>query len=70
MMNQLIERFMDQLEEAVEIGRNAKIQPAAKNISNVYVAGLGGSGIALRVFTITPTSTSGYGAAARGSPSA
>jgi len=45
MMNQLIERFMDQLEEAVEIGRNASIQSAAKNITHIYVAGLGGSGI-------------------------
>ena len=45
MMNQLIERFMDQLEEAVEIGRKASIQPAAKNITHIYVAGLGGSGI-------------------------
>jgi glucose/mannose-6-phosphate isomerase len=45
MMNQLIERFMDQLEEAVEIGRNATIQPASKNITHIYVAGLGGSGI-------------------------
>jgi len=44
-MNQLIERFMDQLEEGLEIGRQAKIQPAAANISNIYVAGLGGSGI-------------------------
>jgi glucose/mannose-6-phosphate isomerase len=45
MMNQLIERFMDQLEEALEIGRNISIQPAASNINHIYVAGLGGSGI-------------------------
>jgi glucose/mannose-6-phosphate isomerase len=45
MMNQLIERFMDQLEEGIEIGRKANIKPAAGNITNIYVAGLGGSGI-------------------------
>jgi glucose/mannose-6-phosphate isomerase len=45
MMDQLIARFMDQLEEAVEIGRNAQIQPVSKDITHVYVAGLGGSGI-------------------------
>jgi hypothetical protein len=42
MMDQLIARFMDQLEEAVEIGRNAQIQPVSKDITHVYVAGLGG----------------------------
>ncbi len=45
MMDQLIARFMDQLEEAVEIGRKATIQPASKDITHIYVAGLGGSGI-------------------------
>ena len=45
MMNQLIERFMDQLEEGIDIGRKAHIKPAAANITNIYVAGLGGSGI-------------------------
>lgn len=45
MMNQLIERFMDQLEEGIQIGRNASVRPAAENITHVYVAGLGGSGI-------------------------
>jgi glucose/mannose-6-phosphate isomerase len=45
MMNQLIERFMDQLEEAIEIGRHATIRPAESNIKHIYVAGLGGSGI-------------------------
>jgi glucose/mannose-6-phosphate isomerase len=45
MMDQLIARFMDQLEEAVEIGRNAQIQPVSQDITNIYVAGLGGSGI-------------------------
>ncbi len=45
MMDQLIERFMDQLEEALEIGQHASIRPASSDITHVYVAGLGGSGI-------------------------
>ena len=45
MMDQLISRFMDQLEEGLEIGRNASIRPAASNIHHIYIAGLGGSGI-------------------------
>ena len=44
-MNQLIERFMDQLEEGLQIGSKANITPAASNINHIYVAGLGGSGI-------------------------
>ena len=45
MMDSLIERFMDQLDEAVEIGRNATIRPLDSEIHHIYVAGLGGSGI-------------------------
>ena len=45
MMNQLIERFMEQLREGLDIGRNAHIQPAGAHIQHIYVAGLGGSGI-------------------------
>lgn len=45
MMDQLISRFMDQLEEAVEIGRNASIKPLDTETQHIYVAGLGGSGI-------------------------
>ncbi|MGB3079628.1 MAG: bifunctional phosphoglucose/phosphomannose isomerase [Saprospiraceae bacterium] len=45
MMDSLIARFMDQLEEAVEIGRNAVIRPSKADVHNIYVAGLGGSGI-------------------------
>ena len=45
MMNQLIERFMDQLEEGLAIGSKANIQQPTANISHIYVAGLGGSGI-------------------------
>lgn len=45
MMDQLIERFTGQLEEALAIGRDASIRPAADNLTHIYVAGLGGSGI-------------------------
>lgn len=45
MMDSLIERFMDQLEEAVEIGRKASVQPLSFDVHHIYVAGLGGSGI-------------------------
>src|SRR5687768_1856515 len=45
MMDQLITRFMDQLEEAVEIGRNAQIRPLEGEVNTIYAAGLGGSGI-------------------------
>lgn len=45
MMDSLIARFMDQLEEAVEIGRNAVITPSKNDVHHIYVAGLGGSGI-------------------------
>ncbi len=45
MMNELIERFMDQLEEGLQIGRSASIRPASPDITHIYVAGLGGSGI-------------------------
>lgn len=45
MMNQLIARFPAQLKEALEIGRAAKINAPEHEIRNIYVAGLGGSGI-------------------------
>ena len=44
-MDQLIARFMEQLEEAMSVGAAASIRPADKPIHHVYVAGLGGSGI-------------------------
>ena len=44
-MDQLISRFMEQLEEAVEIGRNLSLKPIDRDTTNIYVAGLGGSGI-------------------------
>jgi len=44
-MDQLIERFPEQLKQAMEIGENATILPYDHEINLVYVAGLGGSGI-------------------------
>jgi len=44
-MDQLISRYMDQLDEALAIGAAAKIKPLDKSIEHVYVAGMGGSGI-------------------------
>ena len=45
MMNQLIARFPDQLRESLEIGEAAVINKHTEEIHNIYVAGLGGSGI-------------------------
>ena len=45
MMDQLISRFMDQLDEALAIGAAAEVRPLEKSIEHVYVAGMGGSGI-------------------------
>jgi len=45
MMNELIARFPDQLKESLEIGRAATINAHSEAITNIYVAGLGGSGI-------------------------
>lgn len=44
-MHELVERFQSQLVEALEIGRNAVINKPKGTIRNVYVSGLGGSGI-------------------------
>lgn len=45
MMNQLIERFPEQLREALTIGEAAVLRPHVEEITNVFAAGLGGSGI-------------------------
>lgn len=45
MMDSLIARFPAQLIEALEIGAAASIQPHSFPLRNIYVAGLGGSGI-------------------------
>ncbi len=44
-MKELIERFGTQLEEAVEIAKNNPLAFGKKQFSQVYVSGLGGSGI-------------------------
>jgi len=45
MMDKLIARYTEQLQEALEIGAHAQIKKPKKKINKVYVAGLGGSGI-------------------------
>lgn len=44
-MKDLIEKFPEQLRKAVEIANAAKFTPSNKEIKNVLIAGLGGSGI-------------------------
>lgn len=44
-MKNLIEKFPDQLREAVKIAQTSKINLSEKEIKNVLIAGLGGSGI-------------------------
>ena len=44
-MLEMIKRFPDQILEAIQIGKNAQIKALAKPISEVFVAGMGGSGI-------------------------
>ncbi len=45
MMDKLIEKFVDQLEEAIDIGERSVINTHTVKIHNVFVSGLGGSGI-------------------------
>lgn len=45
MMDQLVARFSEQLEEALSIGENAVINQHSAPIHNVYVSGMGGSAI-------------------------
>ncbi len=44
-MKELVERFIDQIKEAIEIGERADLKPCTKTFSNVVITGLGGSGI-------------------------
>lgn len=44
-MKPLIEGFTEQLRDALKIGQAAKVRPAKKEIRNVVIAGMGGSGI-------------------------
>jgi len=48
-MHDLIEAFPQHLQEAVEIGRSAKLSDPGKKFTNVVVTGLGGSGIGGRI---------------------
>jgi glucose-6-phosphate isomerase len=45
LMESLIANFSRQLEEAITIGKNAKLAPGQAEIRNVLICGLGGSGI-------------------------
>lgn len=44
-MRKLIEDFSKQLREAVRLGQKAEIRPASREIRQVVIAGMGGSGI-------------------------
>ena len=44
-MHSLVERFPAQLEEALVIGQNANLHPSLNPIHNIFVSGMGGSGI-------------------------
>ncbi|MFK7810538.1 MAG: bifunctional phosphoglucose/phosphomannose isomerase [Saprospiraceae bacterium] len=45
MMDQLVERFPAQLQEAIATGAAANIRPHHFDIHNIFIAGMGGSGI-------------------------
>ena len=44
-MRKLIEDFPNQLRDALRIGEKSEVKPASKEIRNVVIAGMGGSGI-------------------------
>jgi glucose/mannose-6-phosphate isomerase len=44
-MDALIDQFSSQLTDALEIGNNASLHPAARPVKNILISGLGGSGI-------------------------
>ncbi|HRI00852.1 MAG TPA: bifunctional phosphoglucose/phosphomannose isomerase [Saprospiraceae bacterium] len=44
-MLEMVDRFCDQLEEAIQIGSTALIDRCVKDPGQIYVAGMGGSGI-------------------------
>ncbi|MEO5674757.1 MAG: bifunctional phosphoglucose/phosphomannose isomerase [Chitinophagales bacterium] len=45
MMDKLIAGFTDQMAEAIEIGKNIRLSPRRKELRNILIAGMGGSGI-------------------------
>ena len=44
-MDKMISRFTEQLREAIEIGQNATIRTPDREIKNILICGMGGSGI-------------------------
>lgn len=50
-MNDYINAFTEHLSEALEIGRSTKLNPCQKEIRNVLICGLGGSGIGGTIVT-------------------
>jgi glucose/mannose-6-phosphate isomerase len=50
-MEDLISNFTQQLKEALEIGEKAKLRKNGKQISNIIITGLGGSGIGGTIVT-------------------
>lgn len=44
-MDKMIGRFTAQIQEAIEIGRNASLAPTSVEVKNIYIVGMGGSGI-------------------------
>ena len=50
-MNDYINAFTEHLTEALEIGRSSKFNPCQKEIRNVLICGLGGSGIGGTIVT-------------------
>jgi len=49
MIRELIQEFPDHLRQAVKIGRETPLNPVSKDLRNVLITGLGGSGIGGRI---------------------
>src|SRR5437868_1411329 len=49
-MKTLVDNFPNQLNEALKIAKVATLTPSQKNIQNVIITGLGGSGIGGSIF--------------------
>jgi glucose/mannose-6-phosphate isomerase len=50
-MKKFIQEFTNQLKEAVQIGKDAQLNPAKKPIYNVVICGIGGSGIGGKIIS-------------------
>ncbi len=50
-MKTLIEKFTNQLEDALNIGNNSNLAKTTKSINNIVITGLGGSGIGGKIVT-------------------